>query len=132
MLGFFNYRTINLPTTSQGFEDLVDVLMSKYGLTDRNHTAAILSVAIRHLPNHQATTTYQYLGHYILKNLANYLANHKSQVLQHESEVAQLVEMIKKDPSDQQAIDELQKAADQGSESAKAALKAAAANDPQQ
>ena len=83
---FFS-KKIQLPTTVAAYDKLVERLMQAYKLTDKNHTAAILSVAIRHLPPEQFTTTYQYLGDYIQKNIANYVANYKAQTLQHEAQV---------------------------------------------
>ena len=113
---------VALPTTPSEFDALVSEVAFRYDLTDRNHAAAIISVAIRHLPNDQAYTTYKYLGHTVLKNIANYVANFKGETIKHENQVQQLSGMLEQDPYNQQARDELQKAADAGSPLAKAAL----------
>lgn len=111
-----------LPTTLEGFDALVATLVKKYKLKDAHHTAAILSIAIRHLPATQAYATLDYFGQYIQKNIANYVANHKAQGLKHESEVDQLVNLLKNDPYDTQARDKLQLAANEGSKYAESAL----------
>jgi hypothetical protein len=116
-------RKIILPTTLDGFDALVDRLVKKYKFADRHHTAAILSVAIRHLPQTEAHATLEYFGNYINKNLANYVANHKGQMLQHEAQIDQLVSLLKQDPADNQARDSLEKAAGEGSAYAANALK---------
>lgn len=116
-------RKIKLPTTLKEFDDLVTLVGRKYNLTDLHHAGAIISVAIRHLPNDTAHTTYDYLGHSVLKNIANYVASHKADTMKHEAQVSQLAQMLKSDPSNTQARDELQKAANEGSEVAKIALK---------
>lgn len=113
---------VKLPTTVEEFDSLVDRVASKFTLSDKNHAAAIISVAIRHLPNDQAYTTYSYLGQSVLKNLANYVANYKGQTIQQDTQVRQLIEMLTQDPNNQQAIDELQKASDQGNDKAKSIL----------
>lgn len=115
-------RKIMLPTTLEGYDALVDQVVAKYKLTDRNHASGLISIAIRHLPVTQADTTLEYLGHYVLKNLANYVANHKGEQLRHEAQVNQLSDILAVDPLNQQARDGLQKAADEGSKVAKDAL----------
>lgn len=115
-------RKVRVPTTLQEFDDLVTLVGRKYKLEDLHHAAAIISVALRHLPNDQAYTSLDYLGHSILKNISNYVCNHKAEVLKHGAQVEHLVALLKKDPNDQQVRDELTKAADEGSESAKNAL----------
>ena len=116
------FNKVKLPTTLEQFDKLVDKVVDKYHLIDKHHAAAIISVAIRHLPNDEGYTTYDYLGHSVIKNLANYVANHKGETLRHESQILQLKEMLIKDPNDAQARDSLQKAADAGHEAAKKIL----------
>lgn len=120
-MGLFE-RKILLPQTLAEFDVLCAKLVKKYHLQDPHHAAGILSVAIRHLPIEQSHTTMAYLGSYIRKNLANYVAHHKGEQLRHENQVNQLVMILGSDPTNQQARDELAKAADQGSATAKAAL----------
>lgn len=115
-------KKIKLPTTLAQFDALVDRVVKKYNLEDAHHAAAIISVAIRHLPNDQAYTTLSYLGQSVIKNISNHVANHKSQSLQHSAQIAHLVNMLETDPGNIQAIDELQKAANDGSAEAKLAL----------
>lgn len=115
-------RKVSLPITLDGFDKLVEKVVKKYKLPDPNHAAAIISVAIRHLPNDVSHTTLSYLGNSVLKNLANYVANHKSQNLQHDAQILHLTNLLASDPNNQQAIDELQKAANEGSVKAKDAI----------
>lgn len=113
---------IRLPITVKEYDSLVKKVVTHFKLKDVHHAAAIISVAIRHLPPTQAFTTLDYLGQYVIKNLANYVANHKAQILQHESQVDQLTAILKTDPNDAQAMDELTKAANEGSTYARDAL----------
>lgn len=115
-------KLIKLPTTLVAFDALVDTIVKKYKLTDAHHAAAIISVAIRHIPNDEAHTTLEYLGNSVLKNLANYVAYHKGETLKHTAQVDQLINVLTQDPNNQQAFDELNKAANEGSEPAKEAL----------
>lgn len=115
-------RKVKLPTTIAEFDDLVARVVTKYRLEDAHHAAAIISMAIRHIPNHEAYTTLEYLGHTVMKNIANHIANHKSESLKHSAQIEHLIGLLNANPNDQQALDELQKAAQDGSESAKIAL----------
>lgn len=115
-------RKVKLPTTLEEFDALVDLLVKKYKLADKHHAAAIMSVAIRHIPNEQAYTTLDYLHQYISKNLANYVAYHRGETLKHEAQVTNLVDILQLDPANNQAMDELIKAAEGGSDMAKSAI----------
>lgn len=115
-------RKIALPITLNQFDALVDKVCIKYELTDKRHAGAIMSVAIRHLPNDQAHTTLKYLGDSVLRNLAGFVAGHKSDEYRHESQVDQLEALLTKEPLNAQARDELVKAANDGSQRAKDAL----------
>lgn len=115
-------RKLRLPVTLDGFDILVASVVKRYKLIDAHHAAAIISVAIRHLPNDQAYVTLDYLGQCVLKNLANYVADHKANTMRHEDKVSQLAQMLTSDPHNFQARDELQKAANEGSVQAKAAI----------
>lgn len=115
-------KTIMLPITEKGFDDLVEILTKKYRLPDKNHCAAVIATAIRHLPPTQATTTLTYLGHYVHKSLANQLAQFKTQSIQHTLQVQQNLDLCLQDPGNIQAFDELTQAANAGSLPAKEAL----------
>lgn len=118
----FFQRRVQLPTTPEAFDRLVARVVKEYKLIDAHHAAAVISVAIRHLPHTEAYCTVKYLGDYVLKNLANYVADHKSQIMKHESQIDQLIALLKSNPNDNQARDGLEKAANEGSEYAKAEL----------
>lgn len=115
-------KKVKLPTTESEYETLVNRVVDKYKLTDRHHAAAIMSVAIRHIPNEEAYTTLDYLGQYIMKNIANYVAYHKGETLKHKSQIQQLESILTTDPNNSQAMDELTKAAKEGSQDAKDSL----------
>lgn len=115
-------KVIFLPRTPEEFDKLVDRVCKRFNLIERGHAAAVISVAIRHIDNNTATTTVEYLGHSVLKNIANQIANMKSQVIQHETQVLSLFDLLTNDPGNQQARDELEKAANEGSKAAKSAL----------
>jgi len=115
-------RKVKLPTTIQEFDDLAALVVKRYNLVDAHHAAAVLSVAIRHLPPEQAYARLDYLGHYILKNIANHVANRKCQVLQHEAQIDQLASLVEADPANSQARDALVKAASEGSKYAASML----------
>lgn len=120
MFGF--KKKIKLPVTPHDYDKLVGIICHKYKLRDAHHAAAILSIAIRHLPPEQYTCTLDYLGHYILKNIANHVADHKSKLLQHEAQIDHLVHLLIQDPLNVEARDGLEKAANEGSEYACKAL----------
>ena len=111
-----------LPVTVEEFDKLVEEFCEETEFKDKRHVAAVFSIAIRHLPNDQGYTTFDYLNNCVIKSRANHVCNHKSQVIQHETQVEMLVSKLEQDPNDMQARDELTKAAGEGSESAKAAL----------
>ena len=117
-----------LPRSLEQFDILVDRVVKKYNIEDRHHAAAIISVAIRQLPNTQATTTLKFLGESVLKNLANYIANTKGDMLKHEGQVTQLADLIRQEPNNQEAWDGLRKAANDGSPLAKDQLAKLEAN----
>lgn len=114
-------KLIPLPTTVEQYDALLKQVMRKFKLKDETHASGVMSVAIRHLPNEEAHTTLNYLGSYILKNLANSVANFKGQMANQKAQVAQLVSIIKEEPGNQQAWDELIKASEHSPE-AKVAL----------
>jgi hypothetical protein len=113
---------IFLPRSPEEFDMLVEEVCKKYSFTEKEHAAAVISVAIRHIDNNTATTTLEYLGHSVWKNIANQVANAKSSAIQHTTQVNTLLDMLKHNPADQQARDELERAAGEGSKVARAAL----------
>jgi hypothetical protein len=117
------FGSVWLPRTPTDFDLLVKKVCKRYAFTDETHAAAVISVAIRHLPNEQGYTRISYLGDYVVKNLANYVSNLKSERIKHEAQIRELVYMLEQNPNNNQALDELRKAADQGSEPAKVQLK---------
>lgn len=119
---FKRKRKVKLPITLVEFDALVDKVMLTFTLTDKTHASAIISNAIRHLPNDEIYTTLEYLGHTVLKNISNYVCSHKSDSLKHSAQIQSLVSILTSNPLDTQARDQLQLAAANGSIEAKNAL----------
>lgn len=117
-------KKIKLPTTPDAFDKLVHKLATKYKFTDTHHVAAVISVAIRHLPATQAYSTLDYFGQYVSKAIANSVADFKNKQLRHEGEIDQLASLLRNDPNDVQARDRLQLAANEGSDYASKVLQA--------
>ncbi len=113
---------ILLPQSPKEFDALVKKLVKKYKLPNEDHASAVLANRIMHLPVDQATVTLEYLGNCILKNVAFQVAQAHSTKIQHKMQVDQIVAALNVNPNDQQAIDALQKAINDGSEYAKTAL----------
>lgn len=116
------FNKIKLPTSLKEFDEIVERVVRKFKLTDPHHAAAIISVTIRHLPSHSAFTTLDHLGQSVIKNIANHIADHKSKTLQHSAQIEHLAAILKSNPLDTQARDQLQQAANDGSQEAKKAL----------
>jgi hypothetical protein len=117
-------REVWLPINEKEFDELVDEVMRAYPqITVRDHAIAVISVAIRHLPNDQAKSTIAYFGHTIIKGLANSIANFKNEKIKHEIRVEQLFNILINESNNMQARDELEKWANDGSIAAKTALK---------
>lgn len=115
-------KTVQLPTTLEEFDQLIEDLANTYPVKDKRHAAAVISVAIRHMPTDQGHTTLNYLWGCIVKSLSNHVCSYKNDLIKHETQVEQLENMLRENPNNQQALDELRKAADQGSIQAKATL----------
>lgn len=115
-------RKIILPQTEAQFESLVATIVKKYKLPNKDHAAAVIANRIMHLPPEQATTTLQYLGHCVLKNISFQLAKSQGSKAAHISQVDELFATLTADKNDQQARDALEKAANEGSPYAKEAL----------
>ena len=113
---------VALPITAEEYETLLDRVITKFKLTDRHHAKALMAIAIKHTAVTDAYTTLDYLGHYILHNIAWYVADNVSKTMQHKAQVDQLESILKNEPNNAQAMDALQKAANEGSIDAKSAL----------
>lgn len=111
-----------LPRTPEEFDTLVERICKKFNLTERDHAAVVISAAISHIDNNTATTTLDYLGQSVLKNIANQIAFAKTSKIKHEAQVRFLADTLKQNPGNQQARDELEAAAKDGSKSAQAVI----------
>lgn len=115
-------REIYLPQNEKEFDQLVHTLCKKYKLPNAEHAAAVVANRIQHLGPDQATSTLEYFGHCILKNIAYQVAEHRSKTIQHKMSIDQLMTLLKNNPNDQQAVDALEQAVNQGSQYAKEQL----------
>src|ERR1035437_7165251 len=110
------FKKLRLPISVEEYDALVARLCKFYSVFEKDHVAAVISVAIRHLPNDQAYTTFDHLAQCVLKQMANHVANHKGELIRHTVQVDNLVTMFKQDPNNNQVIDELTKMATGGFE----------------
>lgn len=115
-------KKIKLPTSLLDYDALVATLVKRYKFPEPDHVSAVISVAIRHLPNDQAYTTLDYLAQCVQKSMANHVANHKGEMMKGKVQVDNMIDMLKQDPNNQQILDELKRFADQGFDYAKEAL----------
>ncbi len=120
-MSFFKKKVL-LPTTPDLFDKLVDRVVAKYNLPERDHAAAVIANRMMHLPPDQAYCTEQYLAHCVLKNVAYQVAQSKGSQIQHKMQIDALAAALTADPLNQEVIDALEKAANQGSEYAKKVL----------
>ena len=110
-LGFeMKDETIYLPTDADSFNALIDELVMKWQLPNREHAAAVVAKRIMHLPVDQATTTHRYLAHCVVKDLAYQTARFCGQTIAHNSQIDALVSALTTDPLDQQSRDQLETA----------------------
>jgi hypothetical protein len=114
---------IPLPQDDETFDALIDTLMHRFEFPNRDHCIAVVANRIMHLPPEQATTTLQYLGDCVRKNIAFQVAQIRGQRTVHEVQVATLVQQLIANPGDGQAFDALQKMGHEGSQIALAAMK---------
>lgn len=112
-----------LPTTDKEFDALVKAVVKKFKLKNSDHAGAVIANRIMHLPPDNATTTLEYLGACVLKNIAFQVAQNRGRGIQHRMEVDDLAATLTADPLNHEARDKLEGAAAAGSEYAKKALK---------
>jgi hypothetical protein len=115
-------KKILLPQTESEFNNLINLLVKKYGLPDWNHAASVVATRITHLPPDQAYSTLEYLGGAVRKNIAYQIAQSRGQHVAHKSQVDAIVAELRSNPHNQQARDELEKAKNAGSAYARDAL----------
>jgi len=111
-----------LPTTKEELNELLDELVSRYKLPNREHAQAVVCNQIQRMPPEQALSSLQFLGHCILKNIAYNLARATTSEMHHKLQIDEMAAHLKTQPHDQQALDELQKAVNEGSAYAKEIL----------
>lgn len=114
------FQSVRLPNTEQEFDSLVDTIVRRYHLSNREHAAAVVANRIQHLPPEQSHATIGFLGRCVIKNIAYQIAQAKSSQIHHKQQVDMLVSQLTSDPNDQQARDALDRAVKEGSEYAKA------------
>lgn len=105
---------------------LVDKVMKKFKLENKEHAVAMTINAIKSLPVDQAWISIDNVGARILKHIAWTIADHKGKEQSyeaHKADVASLEDALTSDPNNTQAKDQLETYAKQGSEVAKETLK---------
>lgn len=107
--------TVSFPRTAKEFDALVDRLVKKYKLQNRQHAEAIVINRTMHAPPDQDQTTLEYLGRCILKNQAYQLADYLGKKASHVAQVDQWIAMLTSNPDDQDPRDHLEKAINAGS-----------------
>ena len=113
---------IQLPTTEKEFDAFVKKLCKTYKFKNAEHVSAIVAQRIQHLPPDQDVCDSLYFAACVRKNMAYQVAVHKSQWIQHKMQVEQLEMVLKADPLNQQALDALEKAVQDGSPMAREVL----------
>jgi hypothetical protein len=101
------------------FEFLVSQICKKYKFKAVDHVKAVVALRIQHLPPDQGTTTLQHMADCVRKNMSYQLCQHITMSLKHRAELEQLDHMLTENPFNQQALDAIHKAANEGSEEAK-------------
>lgn len=113
------FQSVRLPTTEKEFESLVDTVVRRYHLPNRDHAAAVIANRIQHLPPDQAHATLSFLGRCVIKNIAYQIAQAKGSMIHHKQQVDMLISQLTVEPNDQQARDSLDRAIREGSDYAK-------------
>lgn len=112
-----------MPTDEVTFNDLVDRVITAFPvIKNRDHAIAVIANRIMHLPPDEATSSVDYFGRCVVKNLAFQNAKNMGQKASQKSQIDELVSILTVDKNDQQTKDALERAAGAGSEYAKQAL----------
>jgi hypothetical protein len=119
-----------VPITEDEFDELVKEVIERYKLPNREHAEAVIANRICHLPPDQALVSLEYLGHCVIKNIAYQIAQNRGQKMNHKIQIDQLDSILTNNPLDQQALDALSKASEEGSEYAKEILNKYMKNEP--
>ena len=114
-----------LPVTENQFEEFCDKISALHpDIADRQKIAASLAMAIAHLPKEQSSVEVEFMASIVRKACSTHLAQFCAQMYGHRASVDALVSDIKAGGETmQQSIDQLTKAATEGSEYAAKALK---------
>jgi hypothetical protein len=115
-------QSFKLPITEDQLNALVHDLCKKYAFEDQDLVTAVVVNRIMHLPSDQCESTYDYFAGCVTKSMSYGVCASINSKLAHKMQIKQLEEILKANPTDQQALDALQKASDEGSESAAALL----------
>jgi hypothetical protein len=103
-----------LPTTPDEFDNLVLDVVEEYGFTDVNHAAVLTAQAICHTPVECSEIAMTAIRDRIIRSLAYKVAETKGKELRDTSYLQELVKLVESDPTNQQALDEIGKAAANG------------------
>jgi len=115
---------IALPQTEEQFNTLLDTVTFLMKYENRDHVAVVVANRVMHLPADQGWTTLEYLTGCVQKSIAYEIAQSIGRSTAHKFQVADLEKTIKAEPQNQQARDQLEKLANEGSLVAKQAVAA--------
>lgn len=105
-----------VPTTQAEFDTLIKKVKKTYKqIQNMEHAEAVIANRIQHLPPDVATTTIQYLGFCVIKNMAWQLADSRGKTLHHKSQIDDFYQQWIQDPANAKAYDAIAKAALDGS-----------------
>lgn len=113
------------PQSRDALEKLIENVIETNGFEDDHHAAALICGALMRLPQPEPKKTMTFLGDTVRRHITWTLAQHKQKELAFEGHVAfvnSLKDLLMTDPNNQEAVDELQKLANQGSAEAKIVL----------
>lgn len=111
-----------LPQTEGQFDDLIRFLVRTYNLPDEEHAAVVVANRIRHSAVDQAYVTMDSLAQAVQRNIAYQVAESKGSKISHKLQVENLKALLKTEPNNQQAVDALEAAKNEGSTLAAEAL----------
>ena len=103
-----------VPQNEQEFEFLVQKISESLAVSEDN-VRSVISLRICHLPNDNPNTTLKFLKGCVQRSIAQQVAYKISQQVRHRDQIEALDTLLSTDPFNQQALDSLEKASNEGS-----------------
>lgn len=114
-------KTRKLPITVDEFDRLVDDVFDSYSFDDKNHVTVVTAQAICHTSVDCGDISVSAIRDRAIRSLAYRIAERKGKEVRDLSYLGELLKLLESDPNNQQALDEIQKAASEGFIAAKEA-----------